>query len=116
MWRENTGGLTYLIGHVKTTLPGQGESENALERHRTHFIQIQTKTHSEAGGTNYYQEGHIRHLPAITEKSKVERKTVMPFQMKMAGNKGSRRGHKERDGHLIAETDHENNLCDKILL
>lgn len=35
MWGENTGGLTYLIGHVKTTLLGQEESENALGKHGT---------------------------------------------------------------------------------
>lgn len=28
-WGENTGGLTYLIGHVKTTLLGREESEKA---------------------------------------------------------------------------------------
>lgn len=56
--KKKTGGLTYLIGHVKTTLPGQGKSENALEKHKTHYVQRQTKTHSEAGETNYYQEGH----------------------------------------------------------
>lgn len=98
MWGENTGGLTYLIGHVKTTLPGQGESENDLERHRTHYTQIQTKTHSEAGGTNYYQEGQIDIFLPPLEKSKDEMKTVMPFQIKMAGNQGSHSGHEERDG------------------
>lgn len=34
MWGENTGGLTYLIGHVKTTLLGQEESERVGEKAR----------------------------------------------------------------------------------
>lgn len=54
MCSENTGGLTYLIGHVKTTLPGQGKSENAFERHKTQYIHGQIKAHSEAGGTHCY--------------------------------------------------------------
>lgn len=33
---KNTGGLTYLIGHVKTTLLGQEESENVLGKHSAH--------------------------------------------------------------------------------
>lgn len=43
MSRENTSGLTYLIGHVKTTLPGQGKSEYAFEKHRTQYIQGQIR-------------------------------------------------------------------------
>lgn len=56
MWGENTGGLTYLIGHVKTTLLGQEESENALGKlstPSTHRIHGPTKNiQIEAGGTH----------------------------------------------------------------
>lgn len=38
MWGENTGGLTYLIGNVKTTLLGQEESGNALGKHDIHSV------------------------------------------------------------------------------
>ena len=63
MWGENTGGLTYLIGHVKTTLLGQEESENAWGKHSTcsaHHTHGWTKnTQSEAGGTHPSAGSHM---------------------------------------------------------
>lgn len=63
MWGENTGGLTYLIGHVKTTPLGQEESENALGKHDTH------STHHIHGRTNKtYRLRQVEHtlLPGLT--------------------------------------------------
>lgn len=63
MWGENTGGLTYLIGHVKTTPLGQEESENALGKHGTcsaHHTHGWTKNiQSEAGGTHPSAGSHM---------------------------------------------------------
>lgn len=53
MWGENTGGLTYLIGHVKTTLLGREESEYASGKHSTRSAHTQTnQKHTEQGRWN----------------------------------------------------------------
>lgn len=62
MWGENTGGLTYLIGNVKTTLLGQEESGNALGKHdihSAHSITDRLKACREAGGTHPSALSHI---------------------------------------------------------
>lgn len=56
MWGENTGGLTYLIGHVQTTLLGQENRRMPWETQHFNFTNYtlapNKNTEMEAGGTH----------------------------------------------------------------
>lgn len=68
-WGENTGGLTYLIGHVQTTLLGQENRRKPWERQHVdltkHTLAPNKNTGMGAGGTHpagYQDSAHCCHV------------------------------------------------------